>query len=106
MGVTPGAKRGRYKKINGKSNPGEGIGVAVKRMVLRVCPVTAGNPTRLSMATWERMCAHHLKRARARKIPSAVDKDMLSKFCRKCKGKMMPKELEIIDKEVMPDGKA
>lgn len=94
------------KKGTKPATAGQGLGTAVKKMVLRVCPVTAGNPTRLSMATWERMCAHHLKRARARKITSAVDKDMLSKFCRKCKGKMMPKELEIIDKEVMPDGKA
>jgi hypothetical protein len=52
------------------------------------------------------MCAYHLKRSRARKITSAIDNDPISKFCRKCKGKVMPKELEIIDKEVMPDGKA
>ena len=101
MGVKTGSKRGKYK-----STTGQGLNTARKKMTVKMCPGTGGNPTRVTRSAWEKVCAYHLKRSRARRIKSATENDPVAKFCRRCKGKMLPKELEIIDKEVMPDGKA
>jgi hypothetical protein len=51
----------------------------------------------MGRATWDRMCSYHLKRSRSRKIRSAIDNDPVSKFCRRCRGQIVPNELELID---------
>jgi hypothetical protein len=70
-----------------------------RRLVVRICPVTGGRPTKMTEATFMRLCAANRKTEAATEFGHQYH--VSCAFCAICKGNQRPKELTIISLEEM-----
>lgn len=76
------------------SSKGENETLAQKTYLER-CPVTQGQQTRMKMSSFSIICEQRQKLAHS-KNRSAFAVDIASKFCKTCKGAIIPTELIIL----------
>lgn len=60
-----------------------------------MCPITSGLETKMARATFDKMCQDHRRAAKAKEMQNSGDPH--AKFCRKCKGQIVPEELTFIE---------
>lgn len=65
------------------------------RTHIEVCPITSGLETKMLRATWDKMCLARRRSAKSKESQNSGDPFV--KFCRKCKGKIVPAELTFIE---------
>ena len=65
------------------------------RAHVEICPVTSGLETRMTRNGFATMCAKF--RASAKKKENQNSADPHAKWCKKCRGKVHPVELEFIE---------
>ncbi len=66
------------------------------RAHVQICPVTSGLETKMTCNGFSLMCAKFRKAAKT-KDSQPNSGDPYAKWCRKCKGKILPAELEFIE---------
>lgn len=65
------------------------------RTHVEICPITSGLETKMLRATWDKMCLSRRMAAKAKETQNSGDPH--AKFCRKCKGQIVPAELTFIE---------
>ncbi len=75
--------------------PRAGITRQEWRAHLQICPITSGLETKMTRNGFSSMCDRF--RAAAKKKENQNSGDPHAKFCRKCRGKIIPVELEFIE---------
>ena len=70
-----------------------------RRLVVRICPVTGGRPTKMTEATFMRLCAANRKTEQATEFGHQYH--VSCALCAICKGNQRPKELTIISLDDM-----
>jgi len=65
------------------------------RTNIEICPITSGLETKMTRATFGRMCADRRRAAKAKEDQNSGDPH--AKFCLECKGQIVPAELTFIE---------
>ena len=72
-----------------------GTTAQVWRAHVEICPITSGLETKMTRPTFKKMCQDRLMAAKAKEVQNSGDPH--AKFCRKCKGQIVPAELTFIE---------
>jgi hypothetical protein len=65
------------------------------RAHFQICPITSGLETKMPESTYRRLCNNHRRSAKSKELIDSGDP--YAKFCRECKGKIVPVELTFIE---------
>jgi hypothetical protein len=65
------------------------------RTNVEICPITSGLETKMTRPTWDKMCQDRRRAAKVKEMQNSGDPH--AKFCRKCKGQIVPAELTFIE---------
>ena len=65
------------------------------RAHVQICPVTSGLETKMTKAGFKKICDRYRRAAKDKENQNSADP--YAKWCRKCKGKIVPGDLEFIE---------